>query len=257
MSLRPIELPVLGWRKLGEELTDNLDQIRKIGCFYLEMQPETKALLYEIMAGQIRFNDLNDGQKDKVALGPANGFQRERGTKESYFYWMGGNNPIPCMDGFNTPSFEKYSDKLVDLSHTILRELFKDILPTESIREILTHPTRVLRLIKYLPEKEILSDDHTDYGLLTFLHTTGSGLQIFVGDKYYNVLNKPGYLIVNFGDMMSKLSHGKINNVIHRVMNHHCKKTSVVLFVDPNAAFNINGKEYKEILEEKIIDAME
>ena len=64
---------------------------------------------------------------------------------------------------------------------------------------------------------------HVDYGFLTLLQVAGTvgGLQVLNNKRqcWVHVPNRPGAFIINFGDMLTKWTDGKVPATVHRVVN--------------------------------------
>ena len=77
--------------------------------------------------------------------------------------------------------------------------------------------------------------EHTDYGLLTILHTDDTGgLQVRDGESWLDVPPVPGAFVCNIGDMLEKATGGVYRSTPHRVLNTSSQyRVSMPCFVDP------------------------
>lgn len=107
------------------------------------------------------------------------------------------------------------------------------------------------RIIRYLPRtgaeapvsKEKLSGEqlkfttpiHTDSGFLTLLSTFGfGGLQVDVGNGVYrSVRPVANSIVVNFGDMLSRITENHLKSTKHRVMDIGVERYSSPFFLEP------------------------
>lgn len=103
-------------------------------------------------------------------------------------------------------------------------------------------PMAFLRPLHYSPEASAPdagvygAGAHTDYGMLTILHTDGSpGLQILHGRHWIDVDHVPGALIVNLGDMLERWTNGRYKSTVHRVVSTTRRdRYSTPFFFEPN-----------------------
>ena len=85
----------------------------------------------------------------------------------------------------------------------------------------------ILRLIRYPPLRErfipgaVRSAEHEDINLITLLcEGTASGLEILTRDgEWLPVETGPGQIVVDTGDMLSRITNGELPATTHRVVN--------------------------------------
>ncbi|MEY2502902.1 MAG: hypothetical protein QOI07_3236 [Verrucomicrobiota bacterium] len=119
-------------------------------------------------------------------------------------------------------------------------------LPSEYFDEYIRDPKATLRL-SYYPAvaqavgSQIRGSSHTDYGTLTVLYPDPGvgGLQVLLRDKeWVNVINPPGTLVINIGDMMDMWTNGKWRATVHRVTadekTRRQERLSLVFLHNPN-----------------------
>ncbi len=77
---------------------------------------------------------------------------------------------------------------------------------------------------------------HTDSGFLTLLATFNyHGLQIDVGEGVYkSVTVVPKTLVVNLGDMLSRITNYKLKATHHRVLDIGTERYSSPFYIEPN-----------------------
>jgi isopenicillin N synthase-like dioxygenase len=100
-----------------------------------------------------------------------------------------------------------------------------------------------LRILHYPPQPEssvssesLGAGPHTDYGALTILAQTSSGLQIRRADgNWIHAPVVPGSFIVNLADCMPRWTNGKYRSTPHRVINLKEERYSIPFFFEVNA----------------------
>jgi isopenicillin N synthase-like dioxygenase len=130
----------------------------------------------------------------------------------------------------------------------------------------------ILRPIHYFPiqnPEEIPSDavraaEHGDINLITLLMgASADGLQVLRRDgKWISITALPNQLIINVGDMLERLTNGKLKSTIHRVVNPptylmNTPRYSIPFFMHPrsemslaalpNCVDSMNSKKWEDI----------
>lgn len=87
----------------------------------------------------------------------------------------------------------------------------------------------ILRLLHYypvtnldeVPEGAVRAGAHEDINLITLLMgASASGLQALTKDgEWLNVSPEPNQIVINMGDMLQRLTNGKLKSTTHRVVN--------------------------------------
>ena len=101
---------------------------------------------------------------------------------------------------------------------------------------------------------KLTTPEHTDSGFITILSTFGyEGLQVLHEGKYKSIKPKKNYLIVNFGDILAKITNNKVKATKHRVIDIGIERFSNPFFFDPNYSAKIpnnltDNKENKYII---------
>ncbi len=122
-----------------------------------------------------------------------------------------------------------------------------DLTPT-FFADRMRDPQCFLRMFHYEPpapgrESTVLTDPHTDYGLITLLATDGvAGLEVRprVGD--WTMVEAPALsLIVNLGDMLARWTNDRYVSTPHRVSAPAVSdRYSVPFFVNPDRATTVS-----------------
>lgn len=118
-------------------------------------------------------------------------------------------------------------------------------LPQSFFREMIDLGNSILRPIHYpplsanTPKNAVRSAAHEDINLITILvGATSSGLQLLDRDgKWLPVENKDGELVIDSGDMLSRITNEVIPSTTHRVVNpenFNSRRYSMPFFVHPN-----------------------
>jgi isopenicillin N synthase-like dioxygenase len=115
--------------------------------------------------------------------------------------------------------------------------------------DILRDGSHLTRAIHYPPMRDapsgehVWADAHTDINLVTALpRATSAGLQLRVGDGWVDVTPPDGYMIMNSGMMLERLTNGRIPAGVHRVVaptGEIGDRYSVVQFCHPAPWFEL------------------
>lgn len=149
------------------------------------------------------------------------------------------------------PEFEKTFKELyqaMDMTSVILLEAIGRALdvPNTYFKEMVADGNSIIRTIHYPPTKgedtknSIRSAAHEDINLITMLvGATDSGLQLLERDgTWLDVNSKPGEIVVDTGDMMSRLTNDVLPSTTHRVINptnDASARFSMPFFVHPHS----------------------
>lgn len=119
---------------------------------------------------------------------------------------------------------ENYFDKKVRKGNSILRPIH--YFPVKNTGEI--------------PKDAVRAAEHTDINLITLLMgASADGLQVLRKDgKWIPYTALPEQLVVNVGDMLSRLTNNKLLSTVHRVVNPpknmmHLPRFSIPFFMHP------------------------
>lgn len=152
-------------------------------------------------------------------------------------------------------TFLKLYQNLDQTSDVLLEALTYHLdLPNTFFKDMTRDGNSILRMIHYPPVKKeqvktgsIRAAAHGDINLITLLvGARGSGLQLLDRDeKWLDVATRPGELVVDAGDMMSRLTNEVIPSTIHRVINpdsdnYDTHRYSMPFFVHPHPEASLN-----------------
>ncbi len=145
--------------------------------------------------------------------------------------------------------------------------------PRGYFKEMINDGNSILRTIHYPPTKgqdthnSIRAAAHEDINLITMLvGATASGLQLLDRDgTWLDVNSKPGQIVVDTGDMMSRLTNGILPATTHRVVNPEADseaRYSMPYFVHPHSKAVLScldsckgeGRKYDDITAGDFLD---
>ncbi|MCP9481613.1 isopenicillin N synthase family oxygenase [Shimia sp. CNT1-13L.2] len=162
--------------------------------------------------------------------------------------YLSGPNQWPDLDGFRD-TLTAYAEQLSHLGHALMQVALKAAgVSDTAIMSAFDTPTIWLRLLHYPPSPAAAPDDlygsapHTDFGCLTILAQDDvGGLQVRTpGGDWVDAPRIPGSFVVNVGDMLHRLSNGRLLSTPHRVINRSGRERfSCPFFYDPNVATTI------------------
>ncbi len=265
---------------LTESLTNNLYQ--NIQEFF-QLNDETKAQ-YEIpeMHGQRGYV----GKNKEHAKGRNVGDLKE-------FYHVG--QPLPQKEleaegkpanvwPKEVPEMEQYCSE----AYSVLEETGKTMLQAIAIHLGLEahyfeprvrNGNSILRAIHYfpiedpsaIPEGAVRAAEHGDINLITLLMgASAEGLEVLRRDgKWIPITALPDQIIVNVGDMLDRLTNGKLKSTIHRVVNPPFEKMgtsrySIPFFMHPRNEMDLtcldscvdgkNPKQYNDMTAGEFLD---
>lgn len=162
--------------------------------------------------------------------------------------YLSGPNQWPELDGFRE-ACEAYATAMSTLGQQLMG-LALDALNIEnkSILSAFNTPTIWLRLLYYPPQSPQAPEDlygsapHKDFGCLTLLAQDDvGGLQVQTpAGNWVDAPPMEGALVVNVGDMLHRMSNGRLLSTPHRVINTTGRERySVPFFFDPNVSTDI------------------
>ncbi len=98
-----------------------------------------------------------------------------------------------------------------------------------------------------LPPNAVRAAQHTDINLITLLMgASAEGLQVLRRDgKWIPITALPEQIVVNVGDMLSRLTNNKLKSTVHRVVNPpkdmlHIPRFSIPFFMHPKSAMDLS-----------------
>ncbi|MTI01902.1 isopenicillin N synthase family oxygenase [Roseibium sp. RKSG952] len=218
--------------------------------FHALRETEKQAIaLDECHRGYIAINTSTDVNSDLAKVTKPNQsasfmMMREDPERDPDVY-LSGPNQWPDLDGFRE-ACEAYAYAMTELGNKLLR-LALDAIGVEdrSILAAFETPTIWLRLLHYPPQPQQAPDDlfgsapHKDFGFLTLLAQDDvGGLQVQTPAGHW--VDAPpieGAFVVNVGDMLHRLSNGRLLSTPHRVINASGRERySVPFFFDPHVS---------------------
>ncbi|MBN2173822.1 MAG: isopenicillin N synthase family oxygenase [Bacteroidales bacterium] len=101
--------------------------------------------------------------------------------------------------------------------------------------------------VENIPEGAVRSAEHTDINLITLLMGASSdGLQVLRRDGHWIPITAlPEQIVVNVGDMLSRLTNDKLKSTVHRVVNPpkdklHIPRYSIPFFMHPKSQMDLS-----------------
>ena len=162
--------------------------------------------------------------------------------------YLSGPNQWPALHGFRD-ACEGYVSVMTKLGYMLMGMALESIgVSNRTILKTFEIPTIWLRLLHYPPQSPQAPEDlygsapHKDFGCLTLLAQDDvGGLQVQTpAGQWVDVPPRDDALIVNVGDMLHRMSNGKLLSTPHRVINATGRERySVPFFFDPNVKANI------------------
>jgi len=156
-----------------------------------------------------------------------------------------GANLWPEVPGLRTTILE-YMDSMTRLGHALIGGIALGLgLPRNWFADHGTaDPLILLRLFNY-PSRPVPPGtdaqwgvgEHTDYGLLTMLWQDDvGGLQVSTDAGWIDAPPLPGSFVCNVGDMLDRMTGGRLRSVPHRVAINRSgrDRLSIPLFFDPD-----------------------
>jgi len=139
---------------------------------------------------------------------------------------------------------------------TILRALALHLgLDENYFNEFVKGGNSILRPIHYPPIENpqtnaVRAGEHEDINLITLLvGASADGLQVLnKNGEWISVTAVKDHIVVNVGDMLQRLTNGKLKSTTHRVINPECEKISesrysVPFFLHPISSMKLNCLE--------------
>lgn len=184
--------------------------------------------------------ELTSGQpdgKEGVYFGEELGPEDKR-VAEGWL--MHGANLWPARPAGLRPAVEAYMAACERTAQAVMEgvSLALGLSADHFARTYLRRPTRLFRIFTYPPTPPGTwgVGEHTDYGLLTLLAQDDvGGLQVKTRHGWIEAPPVPGALVCNIGDMLERLSRGRLISNPHRVVNATGRqRLSFPFFYDPD-----------------------
>ncbi|WP_424833024.1 isopenicillin N synthase family dioxygenase [Ruegeria sp.] len=218
----------------------------------LPQSAKQKIALDKNHRGYIAINTSTDVNSDLAKVEKPNQsasfmMMREDASPDPDVY-LSGPNQWPELDGFRD-TCEAYASAMSQLGFQLMTLALQAIdAKDHSVLRAFQEPTIWLRLLKYPPQPPQSPEDlygsapHKDFGCLTLLAQDDvGGLQVQTpSGNWVDAPPMPGAFVVNVGDMLHRMSNGKLLSTPHRVINATGKQRySVPFFYDPHVSLEI------------------
>jgi isopenicillin N synthase-like dioxygenase len=155
---------------------------------------------------------------------------------ECFTLWSSRLDLIPNSSDIEdlTESFLRWRDSLAPLVAAILTEVAQEFdAPAAPAFEKASY-LQINYCLPTPPERDLLQDRHEDGHMVTVLHSTAAGLEIFVDDAIKPMQPGPDEIVIMPGSVLTALSGGKIAPLYHQVRNHGLDdRQSLMYFVNP------------------------
>ncbi|MEM7440479.1 MAG: 2OG-Fe(II) oxygenase family protein [Pseudomonadota bacterium] len=267
--------PLINGDDTTELAQDFLRAYGETGFGYVVNHGVSSELRAQIFAASQAFHDLPEAAKQKIALNDNHrGYiaintstdvnsdlaevkkpnqsasfmmMREDALADPDVY-LSGANQWPDLDGF-AETCTAYTQAMSKLAYQLM-SLALDAIEAEdrSVLQAFETPTIWLRLLKYPPQAPLSPDDlygsapHKDFGCLTLLAQDEiGGLQVQTpAGQWVDAPPMKDAFVVNVGDMLHRMSNGKLLSTPHRVINVTGKQRfSLPFFYDPHVSLDI------------------
>ena len=158
--------------------------------------------------------------------------------------YLAGPNQWPDLPGFRD-ALTNYATAIGEVTHRIIAVFDRALEANGALTGMFDPPTTWLRLLHYPPQDpqspadEFGSAPHTDFGAITILAQDDvGGLSVkTTAGEWVDVPPIPGSFVLNVGDMLHRLSNGRLRSTPHRVTNRTGKERfSIPFFYDPHVS---------------------
>jgi isopenicillin N synthase-like dioxygenase len=243
----------------AHDLVDTIDRACTEIGFFVVTEHGIESAVEEVFGAAHALFDLPQASKEALAMVDRNGFVPARhlvlddslhsAPMEYYDASTGASARFPSpadLPGFE-PTVRAYQGQVLALAARLLEVLATALdLGPGYFADRMRDPQCFLRMMHYQPRPAgphgappVLTDPHTDYGLITLLATDGvGGLEVRSRDgEWSKVIAPPRSLVVNLGDMLARWTNDRYVSTPHRVVapvEHD--RFSVPFFVNPDPA---------------------
>jgi isopenicillin N synthase-like dioxygenase len=155
---------------------------------------------------------------------------------ECFTLWSSRLDLIPNADqiGDVTDAFLAWRDSLAPLVQAVLDELARAFHAGGAPEFEKASYLQMNYCLPTPPERDLLQDKHEDGHMVTVLHSTAPGLEIYVNDEVQPMLPDRDEVVIMPGSVLTALSGGKIAPLYHQVRNHGLDdRQSLMYFVNP------------------------
>jgi isopenicillin N synthase-like dioxygenase len=224
---------------------ENINKITKTGFIYIKIPMDIMALHHEISKYTKDFFMMSTEKKMEYMI--------DNNYNGYYKYGRIDNNNIHQLNEIlvyrpdyfiNNDVLNEYYNKMELFARKITKRLLETTIDEVILRNMIEPGLNTISMIHYDGKESDMMGmkEHTDWGLITLLHTDTPGLQIRIGDKWHDIDPIDGYFILNIGDITNEITNGKYPSTKHRVIIKE-EKYSVAFFFEPNkeSMVSING----------------
>lgn len=211
------------------ELIDNaFDAAREFFALPLEQRTRCKASTGRQNRGyQPMFDTQREGEapdvKESFDMGFPLGADELASLSHLPFY---SHNAWPRDPGFRH-RVENLYYALLHCGHQVLRAMAESLdVDSNFFVSRCRQPFTNMRLVHYPPQppsadQGIGARPHTDKGLITLLlNDANGGLHVqSTGGEWIDAPPRPGALIINVGDLLTRWTNGRFRSAVHRVVN--------------------------------------
>lgn len=161
--------------------------------------------------------------KETFSMGPIDAPRRPPATAAEAFAYE--PTPWPPAEPRMRPALEAYYTAMAGFVARLMT-LFAEALhlPSDFFDSRIDRHTSALRLLDYpalttrARPGQLRAGAHTDYGTVTALLTTGSGLEVLVDGRWSAVPMVAESFVVNLGDAMARWTNDRWRSTLHRVV---------------------------------------
>ncbi len=133
-----------------------------------------------------------------------------------------------------TGAFLSWRDSIAPLVKAILDEVAKSFGAAAAPEFEKASYLQINSYLEAPADRDMLQDKHEDGHMVTVLHATAPGLEIYTNDGVKPMLPAPDEVVIMPGSVLTALSGGKIQPLYHQVRNHGLDdRQSIMYFVNP------------------------
>jgi len=157
---------------------------------------------------------------------------------ECFTVWASRLDLIPNAGDIDdlTDSFLSWRDSLAPIVKTILDEVARSFGADGAPAFEKASYLQINYCLPTPAERDLLQDKHEDGHMVTVLHATAPGLEIYANDEIKPMLPAQDEIVIMPGSVLTALSGGKIQPLYHQVRNHclgEGERQSLMYFVNP------------------------
>lgn len=132
-----------------------------------------------------------------------------------------------------------YATLLENIYTPLLRHLFLAAGADEAACKDAGSDPSLSLVFQYYPSKNnepgtLRLNAHKDFGLLAILYGDQNALEVKYKNRWLEVPQKAGHVIVNVGNALEKMLGARYRSSLHRVRSIKAERLSMILFINPN-----------------------